>query len=201
MGGFGSGRTTARPVAEDALKLDLARLMAEGVLRANQRTRGQFRWTSDLGRGRELELCFEADLTDPTDSWLRLGSDPWTSGSAKQFEVVRVVTTSPNYGGWRYWFVCPIVGRRARVLYRPIGTSVFASRVGWGLPYRSQRQTRTDRLIDKSQAIRRRVGSDAKNLLELPVLFKPKGMHETTYRRLVTQMEDLCQALWRTAPF
>ena len=30
---------------------------------------------------------------------------------------VKLTTTSPNYGGIRYWFVCPVCGKRKGTLY------------------------------------------------------------------------------------
>jgi hypothetical protein len=49
--------------------------------------------------------------------------------------MVRLVTTRPNYGGRRLWFVCPLVGRRAAKLYLPPGGRLFGSREAYGLTY------------------------------------------------------------------
>jgi hypothetical protein len=60
------------------------------------------------------------------------------------------------------WFVCPLSGRRARVLYLPGGAPMFASRQALGLGYRSQRSTEADRLIEKSRAARKKLGIGSK---------------------------------------
>ena len=59
---------------------------------------------------------------------------------------VELVSTSPHYGGLRWWFICPVtVGgracqRRVRKLYLPPGGRSFACRRCCQLSYTSQRQ-------------------------------------------------------------
>ena len=54
---------------------------------------------------------------------------------------VRLVTTKPNYGGRRWWFICPLVRRdggpprRVAKLYLPSGGKYFGSREAYGLTY------------------------------------------------------------------
>jgi hypothetical protein len=56
---------------------------------------------------------------------------------------VRLTTTRPNFGGLRWWFICPLVradgGPRGRVakLYLPPGQAYFGSRDAHGLTYTS----------------------------------------------------------------
>jgi hypothetical protein len=50
------------------------------------------------------------------------------------------------------------------------------------LPYSSQRETYTHRMMRKARKIRQRLGASS-NLFE-PVWDKPKGMHWTTFERL-----------------
>ena len=45
------------------------------------------------------------------------------------------MTTRPNYGGRRWWFLCPLVRRRAAKLYLPPGGRLFGSREAYGLTY------------------------------------------------------------------
>jgi hypothetical protein len=64
---------------------------------------------------------------------------------------MRLETTRPNFGGLRWWFLCPITGRRVGVLYLPgKGGTVFASRQASGLAYRSQRASPEDRAVERS---------------------------------------------------
>jgi hypothetical protein len=62
-------------------------------------------------------------------------------------ERIRVVATRCNYGGERWWFVCPSpsgekeCGRRCRLLYSPLGATRFACRQCHNLTYESTRKS------------------------------------------------------------
>jgi hypothetical protein len=61
---------------------------------------------------------------------------------------VRLATTRPNYGGVRWWFVCPLVvrgvpcGQRAGKLHLPPGSLYFGCRACHGLTYASSQDSR-----------------------------------------------------------
>ena len=85
-------------------------------------------------------------------------------------------------------FLCPITGRRARVLYLPAGGgTVFASRQASRLAYRSQRASPEDRAIERSLKARKKLGVADQNMLDMPCP-RPKWMRDRTYRRLVGVM-------------
>ena len=52
---------------------------------------------------------------------------------------VRVASTQPHFGGWRWWWICPNVtcGRRVGKLYSPPGAIYFACRHCYRLSYES----------------------------------------------------------------
>jgi hypothetical protein len=66
---------------------------------------------------------------------------------------VRLVTTTPHYGGLRWWFICPLVRRdggpprRVAKLYLPPGGKYFGSREGYGLTYRSCQESGENRKL------------------------------------------------------
>jgi hypothetical protein len=71
------------------------------------------------------------------------GSDPLPIPSAtvnfgSQPVQVKLVATTPNFGGRRYWYLCPHCGQRVRKLYEADGTSFPACRTCLGLQYESQ---------------------------------------------------------------
>ena len=66
------------------------------------------------------------------DPWLRLR---YNADGERVDCMVRLVSTRPNYGGRRWWFVCPLVGRRVAKLYLPPGGRLFGSREAYGLTY------------------------------------------------------------------
>lgn len=56
-------------------------------------------------------------------------------------QTIKLTITKPNYGGLRWWFVCPNLGIRASKLYLPPGQQNFASRRAHDLTYQSCRES------------------------------------------------------------
>ena len=72
-------------------------------------------------------------------------TDDYTGKASKLDYKVRLVSTPCNFGGYRWWFICPLVsdgnacGRRVAVLYRG-GKKYFGCRHCYNLTYECQRQ-------------------------------------------------------------
>lgn len=71
------------------------------------------------------------------------------TGDKKEYDYkVPLVTTPCNYGGVRYWFICPLTkegvfcGRRVGVLYLSPGASYFGCRHCYNLTYESRNESR-----------------------------------------------------------
>lgn len=92
--------------------------------------------------------------------------------------------TSCNYGGRRPWFTC-WCGRRIAILY--CAGKHFLCRKCYGLIHASVNEGKRDRAYRKMLKIRKLLGYNS-NIME-PILFKPKGMHYTTFRRLLDEYE------------
>lgn len=69
------------------------------------------------------------------------------SGTLAGYPVL-LTATSCNFGGRRWWFVCPSqeCGRRCRILYRPLGAARFACQECHRLTYKCRKRHR-DRLF------------------------------------------------------
>ena len=119
---------------EDSLVLSVAALMRGGVLVPGEQTGGLWGWTYEGEDRPHALVSYEADLTEPDCPWLRLR---YCVNGERVDCMVRLVTTRPNYGGHRWWFLCPLVGRRAAKLYLPPGAKLFGSREAYGLTYAS----------------------------------------------------------------
>ena len=100
---------------------------------------------------------------------------------------VPLVWTRCHFGGARPWFRCVAYlggracGRRVAKLY--LRGHVFACRQCYGLAYASQSENPRYRAISRVQKIRMRLGGSANLLERFPK--KPRGMHRTTYYRLL----------------
>jgi hypothetical protein len=145
MGGYGSGLTPERTAAkkttvEDSLVLTASSLVRQKALIPGTRTVGSWSWI-DEGEDRPFATTgYEADLTDESNAWLWLRYQ--VNGEPVDYKV-RLVTTKPNYGGRRWWFICRLVRndggppRRLAKLHLPPGAKYFASREAHGLTYTS----------------------------------------------------------------
>ncbi|MBA2964992.1 MULTISPECIES: hypothetical protein [Ramlibacter] len=111
-------------------------------------------------------------------SWLESGR--WR----KLVFDIQLAPTPCHFGGFRWWWVCPVCAARTAVLY---GRGAFACRRCLQLAYRSQRETTPARALRQANAIRR--------MFEWPPGVirghgaKPKHLHWATYARLLRKYD------------
>ena len=100
-----------------------------------------------------------------------------------------IVSTPCFYGGFRCWFRCGYCDRRVRFLYFKNKKHVLslACRTCHNLPYQSQNRSFSDRILEKRRKINKKLGSTGDGWPS-----KPKGMHTSTYDKLMEQKDDLC---------
>lgn len=103
---------------------------------------------------------------------------------------VQLTKTSCNYGNFRHWWLCPKCSQRVSVLYC---AGVYVCRHCINAPYGSQLQQPIDRLFSRADAIRQRLGWQSG--IAYGNQGRPKGMHFTTYYRLVTEHDRLVQKI------
>ena len=104
--------------------------------------------------------------------------------------VIKLMTTATNYGGSRYWWSCPKCSKRVSVLYC---AGYYVCRHCVNAPYRSQLQQPIDRLFSRADAIRARLNWERG--IAHGVGSKPKGMHYSTFDRLVNEHNNLVQRI------
>jgi hypothetical protein len=144
MGGQGSGRTSTRSLSkkatvEESLVLTASTVVRQKALVPGTRTTGSWSWAHDGDDRPYATIGYEADLTDDSNAWLRLHYQ--ANGQPVDYKI-RLRTTTPNYGGRRWWFICPLSRRdggpprRVAKLYLPSGEKYFGSREGhvWTAP-------------------------------------------------------------------
>ena len=126
------------------------------------------------------------------------------SGTASSIEVnysyrgksyrypIQLTKTSCNYGNFRHWWLCPSCSKRVAVLYCA-GTYVCRHCIGCN--YGSQLQQPIDRLFNRADAIRQRLGWQSG--VAHGIGERPKGMHHSTYDRLVNEHERVTAKIWQ----
>jgi hypothetical protein len=149
MGGPGSGnnyhwwRPTKKEVVEVCLRLDAGRWGRKGVLRPGLIGSGNCSWSYADGRRADITYQVNTVAEDRPAVWLtysrRRGDGPAEALSYR----VGLTTTRPNFGGLRWWFLCPLLrrdvpcGRRVGKLYLPPAGRYFGCRRCHGLTYTS----------------------------------------------------------------
>ena len=103
---------------------------------------------------------------------------------------IQLSKTSCNYGGHRYWWLCPKCSKRTSVLYF---AGTYDCRHCIGCNYGSQLQQPIDRLFSRLHTIRQRLGWQAG--IAHGIGERPKGMHHSTYKRLIKDYEQLTAKL------
>lgn len=138
MGGYGSGRYGGRPTADSSCKIDLAwmfreKMMAEGIDRS-----GTISWS--CGGRPTGSISYTARMANPGQERLVLNYTRGTGDDAESvLQSIYLCHTVPNFGGKRWWMICPYRGDRVGKLYLPSGGDRFASRKACKLGYHSQR--------------------------------------------------------------
>ena len=106
-------------------------------------------------------------------------------GKSYQYPI-QLTRTSCNYGGYRYWWLCPNCSKRVSVLYC---AGTYVCRHCIGACYGSQLQQPIDRLFSRVETVRARLGWVAG--IAHGYGTKPKGMHFTTYWQLLNEHDKL----------
>ncbi len=181
MGGSGSGhwyRWNSKTTIESQYKIDIRWIKKRGYLHPG--TSGTLSWGSSGEKYGSIGFRVETD---------RLVLNYRNQHNGGEWENIKdeiFFTWTPcNYGGNRQWFLCPGCNRRVAVVY---GGKYYRCRHCHNLTYPSQRESQPDRLIRKAQKIRVRLGVSRN--LRVPILFKPKNMHQKTFDRLRREADD-----------
>jgi hypothetical protein len=178
MGGWGSGRQDGRVTIGGCGSY---RLAIKDLRQLLQSPAGRAVWLTYRQDGEHgMTVVIEAR---PEHGYLRLQHPSRASEQAKPMDyTVGLTSTAVGFGGRRWWFSCPVSGRRCAVLYLPRGGHRFGSAQGYGLAYSVTRMEEQDRLWRRMAKIAQRLGDEPDP--ELPPR-KPKGMRAATYDRLL----------------
>jgi hypothetical protein len=179
MGGWGSGRQGGRVTIEGCGSCRLSVRDLRGLLRHAD---GVPSWITYRRNGEHLmTVVVEACLRF---GYLRLQHPSRASdrGEEGMDYTVGLTATTPSFGGGRWWFCCPVSGRRCAVLYLPQGARKFACARAYGLVYAVTRMPEHDRLWHRMAKITRRLGDEPDP--EIPPC-RPRGMRRLTYERLL----------------
>src|SRR5271165_4633613 len=171
-------RRRQRACLQDGLKLDLNHLIRKGFVKPGANI-GPRRISWSTHQGKIASGVITADMTDPCHAWFRIAI-------GKFAQHITLVSRPRHFGGRQWFFVCPVTGGLATVLWRPPGASKFCSRQAWGgqVAYASQFLDRDSRAHYGQSRINSRlcsIGQFEPQDWKFPP--KPKGMRWKTYNR------------------
>jgi hypothetical protein len=182
-------RPRYRACLQDGLKLDLNQLARRGFIRFGTNIGARsIVWCNtqrEIARG-----VIRADMTDPSRAWFRVAIGRFA-------QQITLVSRPRHFGGRQFFFVCPVTGGLATVLWRPPGASKFCSRSAWGrqVAYRSQFQDAATRAQFGKEQIKARLIRDLDpDQWDLPP--KPKWMRWKTYNRYIERFDDYEQRFY-----
>ena len=96
-----------------------------------------------------------------------------------------------HFGGWQWYFLCPVTGKKCSVVWLPPGANRFCSRQAWGkqIAYATQFESPFDRAITAREKVKARlIGKLDPRQWELPP--KPKWMRWDTYEGLAGKYQS-----------
>jgi hypothetical protein len=170
-------RPRQRVCLESGLKFDLNRLRRQTLVRPGAKCGGIIRWTN-IYTGEEIaQGVITSNMQGTYEGWLRI-----QLGSLDQ--TIILVAKSRHFGGYQWYFVCPVMNRYASVLWMPQGATRFCSRQAWGrrVAYASQFADPDNRAHRGKAKIKSRLIADLDpNEWDLPP--KPKWMRWSAYLR------------------
>jgi len=156
MGGQGSGRGyrwDKKQTVEDSLKLSLGKSgIAERLnqLETGDRANGGISWSRTYDGHVTAQISYRVErLSNSAILTLRY-TQTRNNNSDDISYPIKLSATTPNYGGLRWWFICPEqdCGRRVGMLYLPGGYKYFLCRHCYDLTYTScQESHKFDRLF------------------------------------------------------
>jgi hypothetical protein len=169
-------RDRQRLTLESGPKLDLAKLIPSGAGKP----------------GSHIQCVLTYGSGELITAFVKLGDYSGLMELAYQGrqQSFSLVADPRHFGGLQWYAICPKIGRRVRVLYRPLGAAYFASRYVWGCraAYASQFLDPIGRAWRTKAKVKAALLGDADpDKWDVPP--KPKGMRWATYGRWVAKYD------------
>ncbi len=138
----------AKTTVEQATQLSIFKLKEFGLLRGYAAT--TLTWTFRLS-GKQNSIGIVVD-TEELHAKVNYTITDRSTGEKTDYDYKISLTTTPcNFGGVRFWFICPLIangmycGRRVGTLYLASGGNYFGCRHCYNLSYESRNESRLGR--------------------------------------------------------
>lgn len=155
------------------ISINITDLRRHGAIGHGKSKSGVIEWVQDGQL--EARIQYKSYVAGDDNSYLRL---KYTINETDHHDyTIALSRTAMHFGGYRYWFHCPETDKRVTTLYLEPKDGRFLSRYAIGALYPSQLETDYDRAL----AMRKKYADKLRGA----ALVKPKGMHTSTYEKLL----------------
>ncbi|WP_337827590.1 hypothetical protein [Pseudonocardia sp. TMWB2A] len=156
MGGINSGRrrTVTRGAVEQFPCIDLRILKRAGLINAGECTYDILHWRNQAPETVSAQIFIDiSDIDDASIRFVMSGAD-----GRRDVQRAALKCVPCPYGGYRVYFLCPIIGVRCEQLFLVDG--IFASRKAHRLTYASQSEDDLSRARRKARKFNRQIDGD-----------------------------------------
>ena len=138
-----------KDTVEDCRSVSIAFLKKHGYFSSYGYRSGTITWTNNWS-GNKNSIGIAVYISE-SENYVRFQYTTTDRNTAEKTEYdykVSLTTTLCNYGGVRYWFICPLsingvyCGRRVAKLYKAPGANYFGCRHCYNLSYESRNEPR-----------------------------------------------------------
>ena len=184
VGGFGSGQHGGTVTAESTASCVLSIRSLPPLFQKGRCLTGSIRFKGKGLPKTGFLVVVTVDLTNEWDCFVELihKTRDHQEGDRIVTGRVELTSTTPTFGGCRWWFLCPRTGGRTTQLFLPNGGWHFWGRQAYRLGYACQREDRFSRLQRRAAALNRQLGGEGGSTWDIPPA-KPKWMRWRTYER------------------
>ena len=170
-------RSRQRVCLEAGLKLDLNELMRKGCVVPGAYSAFRMRWINNYTGAETASADFTAHMMERLEGTLRIQM-------YDEEQTIFLVPRPRRFGGYQWYFICPVMNCDCSVLWMPPGATRFCGRRAWGrrVAYVSQFLDPDNRAHRGKAKIKSRLIADLDpDEWDLPP--KPKWMRWRTYNR------------------
>jgi hypothetical protein len=137
-----------KDTVEESTELSIFKLKEFGLLTGYATTTLKWKWNLS-GRKSSIGIC-----VDTEELYAKVNYTVTDRGTGEKTDYdykISLTTTPCNFGGVRYWFICPLsingvyCGRRTGTLYIASGGNYFGCRHCYDLSYESRNESRLGR--------------------------------------------------------
>jgi hypothetical protein len=157
----GRGVLSRKSRVDEARSIDILDLQRKGVFTNKE----AWSWTTSWSRNEKVaaSVSYSVEFSGdrPTGLQLMYTITDNKTGEKRDYEYTIPVAATPcNYGGERWWYICPLIvngkncQRRCRIIYMPSGAEYFGCRECHRLTYESRQRHREKFYEDFARPVR-----------------------------------------------